>query len=700
MKLSRPTLTCDRVMLATAFVVSGTLLSLVTPFFMNSLAGGENHGRMYLPLVYKARPSSWDGRLLISEVCFDPFGAEPDGEWIELYNPGSVAIDLGQYKVGDSTVRGNREGMLQFPPGSRIEGGKMVVIANRAKEFYGAYGRYPEFEMIDSMQGVIDMAKYLNWSSGDVELTDSDEVVLLNEADEVVDAVWWGFSTYASPPPVARGPEGSSIERYPPYVDTDTARDWRTRLSPDPWGVDLSMPTATPAPIATSTMTAVPEPTFTPTPTLIPTPFDKILLISEVFYHPEKNDPYGEWIEIYNPGTDPIHLEGFKIGDEETKDGYEGMLLFPSDTYIQPGQTLVIANHALTFFDNYGKRPDFEMVDSRPDVPNMIKYTAWATGPVILANSGDEVLILDALDNVVDAVSWGGSAWAFDPPAIPAVKGHSLERYPPGQDTNSSLDWRAQSDPDPGSVDLTPPAPTPTPEPTPEDTPEEEATPTDVPTPTPPPVLVINEIHAQPSFPLYGDANGDGIVDRNEDEFIEIVNASDFPVDVGGWSIATLHGVKHTFPMPSVIEAGCAVVVFGGGTPKGDFGGSLVQVADSGRLRLIDSGETVTLRDLEAAEVISYAYGMEGAGGQSLTRSPDVSGEDPLVQHSTALHSGGRLFSPGTKLDGTWFDGCQPPGQVGVREARGASLPYLLKGLLGTTIVRIIAQATLFELLR
>ncbi len=66
----------------------------------------------------------------------------------------------------------------------------------------------------------------------------------------------------------------------------------------------------------------------------------------------------------------------------------------------------------------------------------------------------------------------------------------------------------------------------------------------------------------------------------------------------------------------------------------------------------------MTLLDLTAATVISYAYGSEGGNDQSVTRDPDITGPDPLVLHSTATGSGGALFSPGTMISGAAFAGC------------------------------------------
>lgn len=166
--------------------------------------------------------------------------------------------------------------------------------------------------------------------------------------------------------------------------------------------------------------------------------------------------------------------------------------------------------------------------------------------------------------------------------------------------------------------------------------------------------IVINEMLDDPANNLPGDANGDGIQNFSDDEFVELVNNSDSPVDITGWTIADGASTRHTFPEGTVVPAGCAVVVFGGGTPTGTFGGAVVQTASSGAVGLNNGGDTVTVSNGTASVVASY--GSEGSD-QSTTRSPDITGD--FAQHTDV--AGGTLYSPGTKLDGTIFDGCEVP---------------------------------------
>jgi hypothetical protein len=178
-------------------------------------------------------------------------------------------------------------------------------------------------------------------------------------------------------------------------------------------------------------------------------------LISEVFYY-SGTDQLEEWIELYNRSAVTISLSGYKIGDEESRGGREGMYEFPADASLGPHGTLVIAHSAKIFITKYGFRPDFELGETDFNVPNLVSYVAWASGTVSLGNLGDEVLLLDSNDQVADTLSWGDSNWAFEPPCPGVAMEHSLERRPANIDTDSAGDWIDQSLPNPGHVTLQP----------------------------------------------------------------------------------------------------------------------------------------------------------------------------------------------------------------------------------------------------
>jgi hypothetical protein len=170
--------------------------------------------------------------------------------------------------------------------------------------------------------------------------------------------------------------------------------------------------------------------------------------------------------------------------------------------------------------------------------------------------------------------------------------------------------------------------------------------------------MVINEVNADPANESAGDANGDGVSDASDDEFVELVSRIDIALDLSGLTLGDADEVRHVFPEGTIVPAGCAIVVFGGGAPTGDFGGAVVQTASTGSLNLNDDGDTVNFNSLGGELLLSYTYDNEGGNDESLTRDPDVNGPNPLVGHSGADGSGGALFSPGTRLTGRLFAGC------------------------------------------
>lgn len=159
------------------------------------------------------------------------------------------------------------------------------------------------------------------------------------------------------------------------------------------------------------------------------------------------------------------------------------------------------------------------------------------------------------------------------------------------------------------------------------------------------PNLVLNEILSDPN----GDANGDGTLDTSEDEFIEFVNIGDTNLNISGWVISDETSNRHTFPSNTVLKPYQSIVIFDGGTPTGEFGGSIVQTA--GNLSLNNTGETISVKDASGNLLIEESY--SGITHESETRSPDLTGT--FDDHTTADNDDASTFSPGTRADGSTF---------------------------------------------
>jgi len=175
-------------------------------------------------------------------------------------------------------------------------------------------------------------------------------------------------------------------------------------------------------------------------------------LITEVFYHSPGPDEEEEWIELAYFGTEPLPISGYKLGDEARRGGNEGMMRFPDGALVQPGQVIVVAQTAVGFRARFGFNPDYEMRDTDSAVPVMVHYALWASGRVLLANQGDDLLLLDEQDQIVDAINYGNITTFFSPAIAPVFQGQSLERIPAFCDTSSAADWQPQRQPTPGRI--------------------------------------------------------------------------------------------------------------------------------------------------------------------------------------------------------------------------------------------------------
>ncbi len=173
------------------------------------------------------------------------------------------------------------------------------------------------------------------------------------------------------------------------------------------------------------------------------------------------------------------------------------------------------------------------------------------------------------------------------------------------------------------------------------------------PEPAAAPVVVINEVLADPAPDAAGDANGDGERSAFDDEFVELVSAASEPVDLSGWSLSDSFGTRFVFPAGTELLPGRAVLVFGGGDGAlvRDFDGETGTLTFLGSgLGLNNDGDTLTLYRVDGTASDTMGYGSEGGKDVSLTRATDGDPSSPFIPHP-----GDSPFSPGTRSDGTLF---------------------------------------------
>lgn len=195
------------------------------------------------------------------------------------------------------------------------------------------------------------------------------------------------------------------------------------------------------------------------------------------------------------------------------------------------------------------------------------------------------------------------------------------------------------------------------------------------------PRLIINEFMYNPPLDAAGDANGDGIRSAQDDEFIELLNATPDTLDLTGWMVGDDERVDWTFPEGYILLPRETVTIFGGGDVSGlpGYHEDVLQTrvfatGDSLGNALANGGDVIVILSPDGTEDMYLNYGnkyglgapttaavegiefefgvdVEPTGAGSLTRYPDGNRDN----NSWVLHSevAATDFSPATSIDGS-----------------------------------------------
>jgi Lamin Tail Domain len=300
-----------------------------------------------------------------------------------------------------------------------------------------------------------------------------------------------------------------------------------------------------------------------------------------------------QWIELYNPGPDPIDLTGWTLR----------------------GATGTIGTGGVLYLSGMINNGGYYVIAQNPNVFQAPPFTYGLIDPFLRLSTFGETLILKSPTDFIDSANISninGGPW----PAGSYSNHASMERRGPVQDDSTA--WITWADPtlppttlvtDRGGnlVHGTPGGQnwafgkTITPSPVPTAT-RRIKTPTPFP-PTPFAHVVINEFLPRAGY----DWNNDGVVNVY-DEFIEIENLGPIDVNLSGWKLDTVLDSSSPYYLPfRTLKSGQRAVYFGSKTG----------------LLLRDSGDTVRLINSRGVVVDARSYGPVLAPDQSHCRIPD-----------------------------------------------------------------------------
>ena len=398
-------------------------------------------------------------------------------EWAELINLGDLPADVGGWRIDDD-LPGN-SGQALIPAGTVIPPGGLFVIEWNAN-FLNNTG--DTIQLIDSAGDTLDAHTY---GSASIDLS------LARQPDGAPLWVWGpptrgnfnaplpdpptitptGASDTPAPTATAPAPDDATgtptaVAPTPSELPTATASATPTATpSPTPTVTPTAAPSPTSAPTASATPTATPSPTPSATPTATPSPTPTptasatatpliepgAVLINEIA---PAADP--EWIELYNPGAEVVHLTGWQL--ERLSTGQPLSRALPHLT-LAPGEYAVVTLTRSTLPNGGASLTLRSSTGVAVDGP--ILYPALE-GEAVYARAGD-----------------GAATWSVDYPPSPGAP-----NLPPLPTPTRAPSPTAEPSPTRTPSPTAEPSPTRTPSPTAEPSPTRTPSPTRAPSPT------------------------------------------------------------------------------------------------------------------------------------------------------------------------------------------------------------------------
>lgn len=319
--------------------------------------------------------------VIINEIAWMGTKTNPSSEWIELYNPGNVAINLDGWKLVSKT--GGSNFLIDLSgetPGSHSIAAHSYYLLERgddnaiydiaADQVYNADalrddGEY--LQLIDKNGNIIDTANRLSgtWPAGNKSTVCSMERAGYNFSDNPSN--WITNSGL-----VIFGKDASKIKTI---CGTPKNINWAYAVTPTM--TRTVTPTRTPI-LPTLPRTPTKTPKRSPTPTRDPFALPPSSVVINEFLTKPRSDWNGdgridsgdEFIEIMNLGTKAISLSGWNLDD-------------------QPGDSL-----------------PFSIEDISIEPKARLVFFSAQTG-ILLSNAGDSVRLINSSGKISDAFSFG-----------------------------------------------------------------------------------------------------------------------------------------------------------------------------------------------------------------------------------------------------------------------------------------------------
>ena len=161
-------------------------------------------------------------------------------------------------------------------------------------------------------------------------------------------------------------------------------------------------------------------------------PWRSDVVINEIMFNPVSNNEDDEYVELYNRGTAPVNMSGWRFND-----GIEFAL--PANTILPAGGYLVIAKNAGRMRTNYSNLNAANALGNfRGNLSNAGERLVLARPDPVITTNQNNVRVTNVIEIVVDEVTYGeGGRWG----QWADGGGSSLELKDPQSDNDFPSNW-------------------------------------------------------------------------------------------------------------------------------------------------------------------------------------------------------------------------------------------------------------------
>jgi cardiolipin synthase len=296
------------------------------------------------------------------------------------------------------------------------------------------------------------------------------------------------------------------------------------------------------------------------------------IIINEILFDPLGSEVDGEWVELHNPGTQPVNIDNWTLSDQEGGVDFT----FPVMAFPVNGLALIRVGQGQ---------------NSTSFVDGKAEFFMWKTAS-IFSNIGDDVLLSDSLGATVDFMSYG--QWdgaSVNPPPADFDYTHSNASAPEGYSLayiNGDFRKSVPSALCANGDDSTP-------------------------------AILLTEVHYAP---------------WGENEFITIHNPLAYAVDISFWYISDLEG-NVAFPSGTTIQPAGNITVAQNSTnywhqllraPDFEYASensSVADMLDVGTAPMLsNAGDEVVLMNNYGTIIDVFAYGSSFYSGPGWISEP------------------------------------------------------------------------------